>query len=389
MSQPAVLYHSVEPQNLLGSYPEFTNVDFLLSFEGRSLELNSVRLEGELEVTTTAGNVPFGSINPANFDDLIFIDNFVGAHALLESVSVSINGAQVDHLQDYPRYVKMMTTATKSQGNMFEAENACEMKTPSLELMRQQLMGEVVPEDPGNAVDTGNPLYDTMRNNPDFSIKPLCVLNQARGALPYRKSGDVRVTINTARIGAVLFGLNVDGNTKYSLKNLRMSFRSSVDAGPQNDRDILARRVLSIKQNYSTTDASLQVRVPAVCNAVSVSALESAKLNDLNENNNSLDKIDGLERVEYLFNDSTNQMVTYRLRNQSEWIERYLDSFRSASMKENAATLSNIASNNVWGLGLDFGSGIDLRNQNFSLQLSRSGTTPYTVYFYFHSFLTL
>ena len=82
-------------------------------------------------------------------------------------------------------------------------------------------------------------------------------------------------------------------------------------------------------------------------------------------------------------------MVTYRLRNQSEWIERYLDSFREASMKENAATLSNIASNNVWGLGLDFGSGIDLRNQNFSLQLSRTGTTPYTVYFYFHSFLTL
>ena len=388
MANPAVVYHSVDPQNLLSTYPEFTNVDFVLSYEGRSLEMDSVRIEGELEVLVGAGENPFGTTNPSTEDTLIFMDKFVGAHALIESLSVNINGAQVDHVQDYPRYVKMQTTAVHSQGDMFMAEHACQMKTPSLELMREQLMGEIVPTGPGNAGD-GAVLQDAMRNNPDFSIKPMCVLNQGVGALPYRKSGDVRITINTARIGAVLFGQDVDGNTKYNIKNLRCTFRSAVDAGQSADQPILAKRVLSVKQNYATTEASLQTRVPAICSGVSVSVLANNKLNSLEANTLDLDKIDGLNRVEYLFNDSTNQMITYRLRNQTEWIERYLDSFRDSRTKENAATLSNIASNNVWGLGLDFGGDIDLRNQNFALQLSRNGTSPYVVFFYFHSLLTL
>jgi len=388
MANPAVVYHSVDPQNLLSTYPEFTNVDFVLSYEGRSLEMDSVRIEGELEVLVGAGENPFGTTTPSTEDTLIFMDKFVGAHALIESLSVNINGAQVDHVQDYPRYVKMQTTAVHSQGDMFMAEHACQMKTPSLELMREQLMGEIVPTGPGNAAD-GAVLQDAMRNNPDFSIKPMCVLNQGVGALPYRKSGDVRITINTARIGAVLFGQDVDGNTKYNIKNLRCTFRSAVDAGQSADQPILAKRVLSVKQNYATTEASLQTRVPAICSGVSVSVLSNDKLNSLEANTLDLDKIDGLNRVEYLFNDSTNQMITYRLRNQTEWLERYLDSFRDSRTKENAATLSNIASNNVWGLGLDFGGDIDLRNQNFALQLSRNGTSPYVVFFYFHSLLTL
>lgn len=388
MSQPAVVYHSVDPQNLLSAYPEFTNVDFILSYEGRSLEMDSVRIEGELEVLVGAGQNPFGTINPTTETQKIFMDRFVGAHSLIESLSVSVNGAQVDHVQDYPRYVKMQMTANHSQGDLFMAKQACEMKTPSLELMREQLMGEKVPTDPGNAVD-GTRLQDAMRNNPDFSLKPMCVLNQGVGALPYRKSGDVRVTINTARIGAVLFGADVDGNTKYNIKNLRCTFRSSVDAGPSMDQPIISKRVLSVKQNFSTTEASLQTRVPAICSGVSVSVLSNAKLNSLTGNTLDLDKLDGLNRVEYLFNDATNQMITYRLRNQAEWIERYLDSLRDSRTKENAATLSNIASNNVWGLGLDFGGDIDLRNQNFALQLSRNGTEAYVVYFYFHSLLTL
>ncbi len=388
MANPAVMYHSVDPQNLLPSYPEFTNVDFILSYEGRSLEMDSVRIEGELEVLLGAGQDQFGNLDPSTEDSEIFMDRFVGAHSVIESLSVNINGAQVDHVQDYPRYVKMHTTAVHSQGDMFMAEHACEMKTPSLELIREQLMGETPPTDPGNATN-GDKIADFMRNNPDFSIKPMCVLNQGVGALPYRKSGDVRVTINTARISAVLFGKNVDANTTYNLKNLRVTFRSSIDAGQSADQPILARRVLSVKQNYATTEASLQTRVPAVCSGVSVSVISNNKLNARNDNTLDLDKIDGLNRVEYLFNDSTNQMITYRLRNQAEWIERYLDSFRDSRTKENAATLSNIASNNVWGLGLDFGGDIDLRNQNFALQLSRNGTDPYVVYFYFHSLLTL
>jgi len=270
---------------------------------------------------------------------------------------------------------------------MFNAENACEMKVPSYELAREQLMGEVVAANPGNN-GAGDSLYDPMRNNPDFSIKPVCVLNNASGAVPYRKSGDIHLTINLARVGAALFGFDVDNDVNYSVKNLRVFFRSAADAGPQFDQPILATRVLSVKQNFDTTNASLQVRVPAVCNGVSVSALETAKVNSLTANVLDLDKIESVTQVEYLFNDATNQLITYRLRSQPEWIERYLDSFKDGENK-NAATFSNIASNNAWGLGLNFGGAIDLSNQNFALQINREDTTPYTMYFYFHSFVSL
>ena len=388
MSNPAVLYHSVEPQNLKEKYQQYENIDFVLSFEGRSLELGSVRIEGEWEVTTDANQVlPFGSRRDDNTDDIILYDRFVGAHSLIESLSVSMSGSQIDHVQDYARFIKMKTTATKSQTDMFNAENACEMKVPSYELAREQLMGEVVAANPGNN-DAGVSLYDPMRNNPDFSIKPVCVLNNASGALPYRKSGDIHLTINLARVGAALFGFDVDNDVNYSVKNLRVFFRSAADAGPQFDQPILATRVLSVKQNFDTTNASLQVRVPAVCNGVSVSALETAKVNSLTANVLDLDKIESVTQVEYLFNDATNQLITYRLRSQPEWIERYLDSFKDGENK-NAATFSNIASNNAWGLGLNFGGAIDLSNQNFALQINREDTTPYTMYFYFHSFVSL
>jgi len=388
MSNPAVLYHSVEPQNLKDKYQQYENIDFVLSFEGRSLELGSVRIEGEWEVTTDANQaLPFGSRRNDNTDDIILYDRFVGAHSLIESLSVSMSGSQIDHVQDYARFIKMKTTATKSQTDMFNAENACEMKVPSYELAREQLMGEVVAANPGNN-DAGVSLYDPMRNNPDFSIKPVCVLNNASGALPYRKSGDIHLTINLARVGAALFGFDVDNDVNYSVKNLRVFFRSAADAGPQFDQPILATRVLSVKQNFDTTNASLQVRVPAVCNGVSVSALETDKVNSLTANVLDLDKIESVTQVEYLFNDATNQLITYRLRSQPEWIERYLDSFKDGENK-NAATFSNIASNNAWGLGLNFGGAIDLSNQNFALQINREDTTPYTMYFYFHSFVTL
>lgn len=389
MSIPSIVYHSVEPQNLKAAYQQYDNVDFILSFEGRSLEMGSVRIEGEWEVTTDANQqLPFGSRRTNNTNEVILYDRFVGAHSLLESMSVSIGGTQVDHLQDYARWIKMKTTATMSQSDMFNAEQACEMKVPSAELGRELLMGDVPANDPGNN-GGGQTLYDVMRQNPDFSFKPHCVLNNASGLLPFRKSGEVRLTINLARVGAVLYGYDVNANVNYSVKNLRVFFRSAADAGPQFDKPILASRVLSVKQNFDTTNASLQVRVPAVCNSVSVSALETDKLNTLTANTLDLDKIDEVTQVEYLFNDATNQLITYRLRSQPEWIERYLDSLADDTTKENAATLSNLASNVAWGLGLDFGGAIDMRNSNFALQINRNDTTPYTMYFYFSSFITL
>jgi len=48
-----MIYHSAVPEATQATYVEFNNVDFVLNVgEGRSLLRNSVRLCGEVEVTS-------------------------------------------------------------------------------------------------------------------------------------------------------------------------------------------------------------------------------------------------------------------------------------------------------------------------------------------------
>jgi hypothetical protein len=349
------------------------------------MELGSVRVEGVLNVTDN-GN-PFGQRDGTDTtQSSIFIDEFCGAGAFIEQISTSLGGSMLESIMDYPRYVKMAKTAMSSQTDMFNAANVCELRAPAKEFVRLALQGQQVPDDPGS-----NANRDILRQAPDFSVKPMCVLNEAVGSLPYRKSGDVRLSLNLARAGAMLFG-NAAGDASYTLSELRVFFRSTPDMGPETDQPLTMRRIISSKQVYSGQSATLQTRVPAECAGVSISFLDISKENEPTANTLDLDKVDGLNEVQYLFNDSTNQLITYRLRSQVEWIGRYLESIRDPRTGTNAATLSNLASNVSWGLGLDFGGMVDLSNQNFAIELERdsaSSTTQYLVYFYFNSIIQL
>ena len=48
-----IVYHSADPESLQSSYIEYNNVDFVLNVgEGRSLVQNSVRILGDVLITT-------------------------------------------------------------------------------------------------------------------------------------------------------------------------------------------------------------------------------------------------------------------------------------------------------------------------------------------------
>lgn len=379
MAAPRIVYHSVDPQNLKTTYTSFDQCDFLLSYEGRALELGSVRIEAELEVTV-AGEL-FG-LSATSQSDLVYCDPFTGAHAVVEQISTDIGGTMVETVPDYPRLVKAITTATQSQTDMFNSGNVCELKTPCMEIAREVLMGEHTPADTGTAADN--------RINPDFSIRPMCSLNKASGVLPYRKSGDVRVTINLARAADVLFGKDMTGSS-YVLRNLRCTFRSMPDQGPKFDQPIVMQRHLALKQNIASTQANLQMKVPAVCDSFMCTFLSQSEVGQDAPNVLALARPPGISEVQFMFNDATNQYITYRLTDQVQWLGRYLDSFRDSRDGTNAAKLGNVFSNQVFGLGLDFGGPIDLSRQKLSIAINSdvSNTSPYAAYLFFSSMLTL
>ena len=90
-----------------------------------------------------------------------------------------------------------------------------------------------------------------------------------------------------------------------------------------------------------------------------------------------------------MFNDTSNALITYQIRNNAEVIDRAIDSFVDA--EKNSLSPVRLANGNGMLLGLNFDEMINLANQKFSVELESSITNlvPLVMYFYFHSSIEL
>lgn len=377
MSAKLFAYSEVIPENSKASYGPYDNVDFnIIAGEGRALNLGSIRIEGELEALYNS--LPLN--DAANADKEIYYNNTAGAHSLFEGIQTSMAGQVIENIGfDYPRYCSMATKATSEQGDFGNnSDQVCELKTSYQEATNQVLQGEVVEEQ--TTVPT--------RNNPDFSVKPLIALNSSVRAMKFSKSGAIRLTLNMARVNSIFYGKDVDANLKYSVKALRVTF-SSVPESEASDETITMRTKLPMKQSIQSSLANVALRVPAVCTSVSCSFLPQGKENDAKYDNLEMTTVPNLKSVSYSFNDITSSLVTFKLKSDPEFIQGYIQSFADTGL--NALSPNAWADQNGYGVGVDFGGAVDLRNQKFSVQMNSdvSNTNPFVIYLYFHSFLSV
>jgi hypothetical protein len=374
MNPPAFMYHEVIPENSKDAYVAHDTVDFNCTFEGRACNLGSFRIEGVLEVLENGQPLYVD----ANKEKRIFYNPAVGAHACFESVMTTMNGQVVENIStSYPRYVCMTTKATSEQGDIGnDSNNTCELKASYLQATQSILQGSVPKNQPTNAVNLP----------PDFSIRPLVALNSSNRALPYAKSGMIRVSVNMARLNSLLWGADVGANTTYSVKELRVTFTSVPEEMATAD-PIMLRTKLGMKQSIQSNLANVALRVPAVCTAVSCSFLPQAQENSPTYDTNELTTVPNLKSVQYAFNDITSQLVTFKLKSDPEFIKGYIDSFMDTGL--NTLTPNDWSANNGYGVGVPFGMAVDLRNQRFSVQLNSdvSNVDPMVIYLFFHSFL--
>jgi len=369
-------YHSVIPENNKASFGEYDNIDFQLTFEGRAMNMNSLRITGDLSVTQNG--LPLS--DSTNIAKDIKLDRLVGAHAFIESVTTSFfNGGNViENLTEYPRYVKMKNAGRKGVNQMNNGSNVCELLAPVDDMTNLMLKG-TTPKN--NSTAQLDPL------NPDFSIKPEICLNNSSGSasLPYSRTGAIRLTVNLGRVFSALYGLDVSNQTSYSISNLKVSF-TSVPEDPANTAAVVMRTVVNLKQSIESSFANIGVKVPAICDRMSASFQVQNNENTAKNNNTELAKVPNLSELQFLFNDSTNSLVSFLLRDYEEIVSRYIDSFYDTG--KNALSTYNLADNDGFGAGLDFDDFIDLRNQKFNLQL-QSGITSQAqnmiIYMYFHS----
>ena len=351
-----IVYHSVEPQNKRNFYGPLFNLDFNLDFQGRKLVPGSVRLEGVL----------------LREDSGALMNSRLGAHSLVDSVSVQIDnaGGLVEDLQDYGHYVlkKLITSRTDEE----LAYNASHLV--ALQCANQTTAKSVV-----QAGSSNNGANNLEQTTADFSIKPYCVLNNAlagSGSMNYSKTGMIKLTVRLAD-GNKIFVNPDNGQVNYTVENLRLCFMSELE--DDDTRPIMVEAIQTVKSTVEGNFTSLNATVVGAVRNVSVSFQDVLK-----ESNPLADEYEtfflpNVERVEFLFDDATNTMVTYNIDNNVEILDRFVESMNRGRRTHNSLGIINAKNNQAYGLGLDFGDYIDVQSNKIRVVISSALSTTGTL----------
>lgn len=364
----SIAYREIIPENYKSSYGEFDVVDFVAQFPQEMMNLNSIRLTGRVKVLDENG----AEITT----EKVLLDKLVGAHSFIEGIQTFVAGVSVENLgQDYPRMVKMLTSATERPSDMNRAENVCELKAPSDGLAMAVLRGEQVAKDNAGAVH---------KEDSDFSIKPVFCLNQVfsdRKNLSSSKVGDVRVSISLARNMSALYGLSVKSAYSYQLSDLRLCFTTYPD--DMSAEPILFKRRMSLKQSFASNNAQLNFNVPMQVAKFYGSFQTQEHENKPQINNLQLERPYNIKELQYLWNNSTNEYISYQLRSNSEILERAIDAV--ADTGKNSASMGNLESNEAYLIGMNLDDYVDLSSNKMSVVINSDQPSgqPMLLYMFF------
>jgi len=360
------IYHSVEPEANRATYSENDTVTFKINSD-RNLLRGSCRIEGKLAVHST------GSTRALN-TNRIHLNKRIGIHAVCQSFTTKINGSVVEsYKSQYPRFVHMLQSATKSPDDYYSGRELCELKFPTTNASIFACAGE--------SQTSGAPDFQDI----DFSFKPVICINRADNDIPLsRLNNEIEISLNLARNEEALCGVGATANANYVLSDLRLTF-TTVPANPINVVNM--QSVTEIKSTLQSNNSSVSTRVPAICKAVSISFLKQSKESKAHFDNNALERPTGLNTVSFLFNDNLNEAQQFEQKDYGAFVDNYLASLGSAGV--HSANPNMVAANSVFGLGLDFNSEIDLSKSKFTVDLKSDVTNAnqFSMFQYFHSLI--
>ncbi len=363
----ALTYNETVPENNKDNYEEYDVLDMMITGqENEDLVANSVRFCADLLVEQPSGTRVATSID-------VFFDPRVGAHAFIENINVSSALGNHQTILEYPRMVAMLESATKNPGDLNNAEDVVELKSAKDEISKSFCEGNP-------SENTGT----TIITDQDFSLKPVCILNNMVGNLPFKKVGYVKLSISLNRVMSALY-TNVPSATqkmKYVLSNCKLTYNTT----PTQGGVCQMRSVVSLKSSIESSFSNVASKVPAVCDAVSVNFLEQGFENNPAENGQRLSRLPNVEEITFLFNDNLNQYVSYPLTDQGAIQEAFINSLSPSG--HNQVNANYWKANNGYGIGLNWLKPVNLSNQKFNIQIKCgangvSATKPYIMYSHF------
>jgi len=369
-------HHSVIPENSKATYSEYDIIDFICSFPSRKMLANSVRLSYTLRVKQ-------GNVNLTNQD--IKWSSRVGGHNIIEGITTETQlQGQIESIHDYPRQVQMIAGATMDINDFVNASKSCELRSPDDTFSLVQLRGEKIKDRvAASSVNLDN----------SVSLKLHFALNRASSAdndlgVSYNKTGNIRVSLQLNRIVDALYGEDVIvGTTTYTISNPRLEFLSVAD---DNKKNALQFRVSnSIKQVVNSSLSNLGLKAPVIATSCAVSFIQQSRESQGKYDNTACEQLPNITRLDFNWNNTTNQGITYTIRDNVEIISRYLEALNSAG--HNCASLPLLSANKSFGIGLSFNQPVDLSKTILNVAITSGVETinPYTAIFYFNGVVSL
>ncbi len=368
------------PVNQKSEYKPGDNVDFVMSFPAMSLLGNSVHLSGVLNVYKVPGHRVLAT-------DKIYYDSATGINSFFNNVVVSsFTKGTIETQSDYPRWIKMKHTATKTASQLVTSNNLLTQLLCQDDSLTTPLMTDKLP----------------------FSVAVDCCLNNSvptqdnvAAEIPYVVSGDVTLCLRLVQPLEALYGADVNAQVTYTITDFACEYVTKPQAPKPPQPTMLIN--YSVKQIINSSNAVVNVKLPAIINRMSSSFMKVSEELQYTLNNLELERPKGIDKLYYTFNDSTNTFITYPIESIEDILQHYLESFQNpdvdmsapdavnSNIRKNNATLRKIIENKLFGVGLDLETNLSLQNTSLGVQIhSQVETTdPYYMYAYFKGVISL
>jgi hypothetical protein len=350
-------YSAAVPLSQRAYYRPNETVDFNISAgAGRAILAGSIRLCGKV-IFTANYTVPTPNAI-AQATNNIFLDGMVGAHGFFRQMVVSTaNQGVLQNMQDYPRAIADMKSATK---------------TRDMALNQDQ-----------RALCTGYDAYSvnvigasyqtqlaTDPQNLSFCIDPeICINRSSATNISFAKTGDVKLNLILNSPAGCMYGAGLTTTAGYVLTNLEIQYRTAVDATPQAPVSMLT--MATVKAIASSSLSAFSIMSPIPTYSMSMNFIAVANENSRASNSLALELVPSVSRVEFTFQDTNNNIIQYPLENVAEYYKFWKDSYGSSRAVTDVGTVLGVSYNQV------------LSNSKFNVVIQSALATPTSVYFIF------
>ena len=358
----AIQLHRTLPESSSSAYQPFQTVDFLLDVRGRKLIKNSIRIEGTIKALDAVSG------SPITHASAVKVENAIGAHAFFDSFTVETeNKGVLENLQNYPRHANMVSRATLTSDDLLSSQYVAEARGP-VEANGNYVLQQVA----DNAFITAQTTPVATNNDYSFS-----------------KNGFIRVSMILSSATECLFG-GADQPKDYSLTDLACRFQSSPDDGSQGA--MLMKSYVNVVSSVQSTSTTVSARVPSQSvNGVAMSFVNQSDVRSNQRNAYELQRLPQWSNIEFLFNNSLQEYLTYTIRDESDALQKGLEALESAGHSQ--VSSKTLKANKGAIFGLPFNSYIDLSQQKFTVNFKIDSDTitqnPMDVQMFFSTLLTM